>query len=261
MRTLRLIWSYLRIGIANQLQYRANFFTQLLTSAINLATGLIGLLLVFYYTDTLEGWTQPQLLTVMGVYILMGGIIRSMIQPNMQLVMQDVEEGTLDFALTKPVDSQIVVSIRQFEFWEMVDVVVGAVVIGISIHQMQAVIPPLAGIAFLLALLMGGIMVYCFWLIVTTSAFWLTRVDHMVDLFQGLYAAGRWPVGIYPTWLRVGLTFLVPVAFAVTIPAEALTARLTSWTLLGELGLTLVFMVLARWVWRLGMRHYSGASA
>ena len=71
MRTLRLIWSYLRIGIANQLQYRANFFTQLLTSAINLATGLIGLLLVFYYTDTLEGWTQPQLLTVMGVYILM----------------------------------------------------------------------------------------------------------------------------------------------------------------------------------------------
>jgi len=32
----------------------------------------------------------------------------------------------------------------------------------------------------------------------------------MVNLFQGVYAAGRWPVGIYPDWLRVGLTFLVP---------------------------------------------------
>ncbi len=68
-------------------------------------------------------------------------------------------------------------------------------------------------------------------------------------------------MGIYPRWLRTGLTFLVPVAFAVTVPAEALTSRLTPLTLLGTLGLTLLFVVLARVVWRLGLRNYSGASA
>jgi ABC-2 type transport system permease protein len=59
----------------------------------------------------------------------------------------------------------------------------------------------------------------------------------------------------------VGLTFLVPVAFAVTIPAEAQTARLTPWTLAGEAALTVVFLVLTRVIWRVGIRHYSGASA
>jgi len=83
----------------------------------------------------------------------------------------------------------------------------------------------------------------------------------LADLFQGLYAAGRWPVTIYPDWMRIGLTFLVPIAFAVTIPAEALTAHLTPLTLLETFGLTIFFVLLARFVWRLGTRRYSGASA
>ena len=64
-----------------------------------------------------------------------------------------------------------------------------------------------------------------------------------------------------PDWLRIGLTFLVPVAFAVTVPAQALTNRLTPLTLLGALGLTLLLAGLARLIWRLGVRSYSGASA
>ncbi len=82
-----------------------------------------------------------------------------------------------------------------------------------------------------------------------------------MNLFQGLYAAGRWPVTIYPDWLRLSLTFLVPVAFAVTVPAEALTQRLGPTTLLGALGLALGLAAVARLVWGRGVRSYSGASA
>jgi ABC-2 type transport system permease protein len=197
----------------------------------------------------------------MGVYILMGGIIHSAIQPNMERFLDEVHEGTLDFALTKPVDSQVMVSIREFSFWQLVDVAVGLIVLGISMAQMHGQVGVFSALAFILVLFLGGVMIYCFWMIVTTSAFWFIRIENIIDLFQGLYAAGRWPISIYPTWLRMGLTFLVPVAFAVTIPAEALTARLTPLTLLGEAGLTVVFLVLSRLIWRFGVRHYSGASA
>ena len=96
---------------------------------------------------------------------------------------------------------------------------------------------------------------------VTSIAFWVIRVNEIVNLFEGLYAAGRWPVSIYPDWLRTGMTFLVPVAFAVTVPAEAMTNRLTSETMLFSFGLTVLFMLLARGVWLFGLRSYSGASA
>jgi ABC-2 type transport system permease protein len=217
--------------------------------------------LVFSNTQELSGWSQPELLAVMGVFILMGGLIRAVIQPNMNRLMQDIQAGTLDYALTKPADSQLLVSVREFRFWSLVDVLLGAVVLVYAVIQIQGQLGLLDALAFTVALLLGGAMIYCFWLMMTTIAFWVIRVDEMVNLFEGIYAAGRWPVGIYPNWMRLGLTFLVPVAFAVTIPAEALTGRLTPLTLLGAAGLALALALLARFIWKKGVRNYAGASA
>ncbi len=235
MNMFRLTWLFFRIGAMNELQYRVNFFVQLFQSVLSLGTGLVALALVFSHTEALRGWSQPELLAVMGVHILMGGIIKTAIQPNMERLMADVQEGTLDYALTKPEDSQLLVSVREVRVWQMVDILMGFLVLLVASRQIQARVGPAQALAFVLVLLLGGLMVYSFWLIVTTGAFWLVRMDNVLELFQGMYQAGRWPVGVYPTWLRTGLTFLVPIAFAVTVPAEALTGRLTGQTLLGAL--------------------------
>jgi ABC-2 type transport system permease protein len=84
---------------------------------------------------------------------------------------------------------------------------------------------------------------------------------HVAELFDGLVQTGRWPVGIYPGWLRFGVTFLVPVAFAVSVPAEAVTARLDWQTLLVAIVFASGLFVATRWFWRFGLRHYTGASA
>jgi ABC-2 type transport system permease protein len=261
MRLINVISSYWRINIFNEMQYRVNFFIQLFQSVISLLTGLIGLWLVFSQTTELRGWTQPELLAVMGVYMLMGGAIQAAIQPNMQRLMNEIRDGTLDYALTRPVDGQILISIREFRFWRLTDGLVGLIVLAIAVVQMKSQVGPGEVLAFLGALILGGIMIYCFWLILATTAFWLISVWELVNLFEGLYAAGRWPVTIYPDWLQIGLTFLVPVAFAVTVPAEALTQRLTGLRMVDALGLTIFFIALARFIWWLGVRSYSGASA
>jgi ABC-2 type transport system permease protein len=76
-----------------------------------------------------------------------------------------------------------------------------------------------------------------------------------------MYQAGRWPVSIYPGWLRTGFTFLVPLAFAISVPASALTGRLTGATLLGAAVFTAALFAVTRRLWRFGLRHYTGASA
>jgi ABC-2 type transport system permease protein len=68
-------------------------------------------------------------------------------------------------------------------------------------------------------------------------------------------------VTVYPIGLKLVLTYLVPIGFAVTVPAESLTGRLT-WERLVATALFLVVVVaITRLVWRAGTRHYSGASA
>lgn len=261
MSYLRLLGLYIKISALNELQYRANFFVQLFQSALALGTGLVSLSLVFSYTATLGGWRQDELLIVMGVHILVGGLIKTLIQPNMERLMEDVQQGTLDYALTKPADSQVLVSVREFRVWQTIDIVMGAIVMAVGVWRLRGSIGALDALAFGAAILLGGLMIYSVWLMLTTGSFWIVRVDNILEIFQSFYQAGRWPVGIYPGWLRSSLTFIVPVAFAVTVPAEALTNRLTGTVLLGMAGLAALLFVLARLFWRFGLRNYSGASA
>ncbi|MCC7265122.1 MAG: ABC-2 family transporter protein, partial [Candidatus Latescibacteria bacterium] len=116
-------------------------------------------------------------------------------------------------------------------------------------------------LGFGVTLLAGAAIVYSFWLILATLSFWFVRVEKILIIFQGVYEAGRWPVGIYPLWLQVALTALVPVAFAVTVPAEAVVGRLTGPMLGLALVLALALLVGARWFWKCGVKRYSGASA
>jgi ABC-2 type transport system permease protein len=258
---LRVVWTFFRLGILNELGYRANFFIQLFQSILELGAAFAGVAVVFSHTDQLGGWRQAELIALLGVYFLVGGLIRTVIQPSMQRFMEQVRLGTLDFTLTKPEDSQLLVSIQQVQIWKLTDVVLGLITLGVALSRLGEQIGVGGALAFGAALLAGGAIVYSFWLILATCAFWFVRVENILVIFQSMYEAGRWPVGIYPGWLRLSLTFIVPVAFATTVPAEALAGRLTPATLLGAVALALALVVASRLFWRVGLRHYSGASA
>ena len=261
VNAVRVSWLYLKLGVLNELQYRVNFFVSLLQMAIALLTGLVVLALVYSHTQELNGWTQPELLCVFGIQILMGGLIRSSIQPNMTRLIEEVRDGKLDFTLTKPEDAQVLVSVREVRIWQIVDIATGAIVLGVGLSRITTGVGILDAFAFALALVLGAVMIYCFWLILATAAFRVVNMWHMVELFDGIFQTGRWPIGIYPPWLRFGVTFLVPIAFAVTVPAEALTSRLDWQTLALAVVFAVVLFTFTRWFWRYGLRSYTGASA
>lgn len=261
MRVLRLGWLFFRVGTMNELQYRANFFIQLLQSAVSVATAIVVLALVYSHTDELNGWSESELLVVMGIQILLGGVIRTLIQPNMQRLMEEVRDGKLDFALTKPEDSQVLVSVRDVRIWRAVDVIAGAAVLGYGMNGLEVGVGAGDVLLFLGMLAVGTVTIYCFWLIIATLAFWIVNVWEIMELFDGIYQTGRWPVSIYPIWLRIGVTFIVPIAFAITVPAEAVTGRLEWATVALALGFCVAIFAFTRWWWGFGLRRYSGASA
>lgn len=261
MTTLRVALLHLRIGVMNDLQYRVNFALQVLQSLLAIAVGLILFQLVFSHITELNGWTHSELLAVLGVQAVMAGVIHAVIQPNMMRLTEDVQEGKLDHALTKPVDAQMLVSVREVQLWQAVDILTGSVIIGFALVRLGGNVGVLDAVAFAIALGLGAILLYCFWLVLATGSFWVVRMWFLPELFEGIFQTGRWPVGIYPDWLRFGITFLVPIAFAVTVPAEAITSRLEWPTLLLAAAFTAVLFAATRWFWRFGLKHYTGASA
>lgn len=258
---LRLMGTFFRLGVMNEMQYRANFFIAAFQSLLAVAVGLAVLSLVYSHTATLNGWNESQLLVILGVQILLGGVVHASVQPNMERVADEVRDGKLDFALTKPQDSQLIVSVRQLDIWQTVDVISGGIIVGVGVSRLHEGIGAGHAAAFLLFVGLGALLLYCFWLVLATGAFWVVNMWFLSELFEGMYQTGRWPIGVYPGWLRYSMTYLVPVGFAVTVPAQALTHRLHWTTAVLALGFAAAVVLFSRWFWRFGLRRYSGASA
>jgi ABC-2 type transport system permease protein len=261
MRPFRVGWFFFRVGAMNELQYRANFFVQLFKSVLALGVALIVLRLVYSHTTELNGWSQSELLIVLGIQLVMGGIVHTAIQPNMQRFVEEVQDGKLDYALTKPEDAQVIVSVREVQIWQLVDVVSGGIVIAVGVARLDHAVSVGDVLAFAGLLVVGAVLIYCFWLIIATGAFWIIRMWFIAELFEGVFQTGRWPIGIYPGWLKYSLTYLVPIGFAITVPAEAVTSRLDWTTVVVALAFTVALFTFTRWFWTFGLRRYSGASA
>lgn len=102
-------------------------------------------------------------------------------------------------------------------------------------------------------------MLYSLWFLLATTSIWFVKIYNVTEVLRGLLEAGRFPVGSYPALYRVFFTFVVPVAFLTTVPAEAALGR-------GEAPfaaflLALGLLALARGFFRLALRSYTSASS
>lgn len=258
---IRLVWLFVRLAVLHEMAYRTNFIVQVLVSTINLLASVALLATIFAHTPSLGDWRPSELIALLGVFYLLSGLLGTIVQPSLQRLMENVRLGTLDFVLVKPVDTQALVSVKQVEVWKLVDAGIGLALIVAALVQLEGQIDIGQTALFLVLLLAGGAVVYSCCLMLATLTFWFVRVESALIIFLSLWEAGRWPVGIYPSWLRATLTFVFPVAFATTVPAEALAGRLTMTTLIGALALAAVLVGVSRWLWCRGLSRYTGASA
>lgn len=261
LRYLRLIALFARVSFQNDAAYRLDFILRVVTAVLHLGGELLALWVVFSNTKSLAGWSAPQVLVLLGVFRVMVGLIGMLIAPNMRLIMEDIRNGTLDFVLTKPINSQFYVSFRQIVFWKLTDIVLGITLALSGSVRLAGSMPLPQLLSFLLMLAAGATIIYSFWLIMATSVFWFKRIQNIEMVFWNVFEAGRYPIDIYRPWVRWLLTFILPLAFLTSYPAAALTGRGALLDLWPALLVAPLMLTAASLFWRFGLRNYSGASA
>lgn len=244
------------------MQYRGEFFIAVVNAVITLAAQLIGLWVIFGQTSDLAGWSRAGLMVLVGVHFIISGMIGMIIRPSIEAMMEGIRLGTFDFTLTKPADAQLLASVQRISPAALTDTLLGLIVVLLAAPRLDNPIGPVSIIAFLLTVLCGLVIVYSFILLLGTCAFWFVKLDNILAIFSAVFGqAGRWPVTIFPGWLRLVLTFVIPVGFAVTVPAQALTGHLDLTTTLLSVGVAALFFVGSRLFWFFALRRYTGASA
>ncbi|MCL4505660.1 MAG: ABC-2 family transporter protein [Chloroflexi bacterium] len=261
MRYLRLLGIFMRAGILVELEYRANFAVRVLLSLSWTAVTLIGTTVLFTQTGDIGGWTYYEALVIAGLFTAMGGIIQALLQPNVQKIIEMVRLGTLDFLLTKPVNSQFMASLRHSQIYSVTDVLSGAAIVVFSLSRLGYAPDTGSLAAFIVMFVMALLIVYSIWIAMATLSFWFVQVGNLTELFSAVYDTARFPVSTFQGLLRVFLTLVAPIAFITTFPAQAILGKLDGGILPLAVGMGVTTFVASAWFWRYAVRTYSSASS
>ena len=260
-RYLRIIRTFMAAELKNEMAYRLNLLLAIFEMLLVMGTSIGAVLVLYTHTTSLNGWTLPQMIALTGVYYVLQGGVNLVFSPSFEKLMEHVRLGTLDFTLLKPANAQILLSTRHFAMIRVVDLLMGLVIVAVGLFMVAETVTPWALVSFAITLTCGVMLVYALLLTLVTLSFWFVRIDNIMAIFWAFTDAGRFPIDLYPGWLRFTLATVVPIGIAVTVPAQAIAGRMPIETFFGMLVGTVIAVAAASWFWRLGLRNYTGASA
>jgi ABC-2 type transport system permease protein len=256
LRILKLFWS---TAIAAELEYRINFAISALSSIGNLVGSLFGLFLFYRNGYSFAGWRWEEAIVVLGIFTILEGFSTTFLAPNLSKIVQHVQNGTLDFVLLKPISSQFWLSARSISPWGIPNLFFG---IGLLIYAGSKLGLGLSNyLLSLIPLTFGFISLYSIWFMLGATSIWFVKIYNVTEVLHGLMEAGRYPMVAYPASYRFFFTFVVPIAFLTTVPAETLLGRGESIWIIGSMLLAIALLYSSHQFWRFALRFYTSASS
>ena len=257
-KTIKLFWS---TAFASQLEYQLNFLIELVAMLGTLLGSVFLLSLFFTEGRQLGDWTWESALVIQGVYTLLDGLTNAILRPNLSEIVNYVREGTLDYVLLKPIDSQFWLSVKKFSFAGIPEIILGLLIVFWAANKSGAGFSFYYLSSFIFSLLIGFVILYSVWFLIAASSIWFVKTWNATEVLRALLAAGRYPISAYPVILRFIFTLLLPVAFLTTFPAEAILGELKFKILFYGSILSSLFFLFSRFFWKFALKHYTSASS
>lgn len=250
-----------RTSLIREMGFRANFILGIVRQLLWLAAFVFNIEVIFQHAPTLAGWSKADALIILALSRLLEGLMQTMFISNITEIPTLIQKGTFDLILTKPLPSQWQAAFRKVSIYNSGNILAGLLLFGYIFLIRDATVTASSFAAAFIISLLGMSIYYSILIAAASLGFWLER-------FQAIWAVNYLisepltvPFDIFPRGVRIALTYLLPLAFVVFVPAQALSGRLSAWQLPAALGLAAVFLLLTHIIWRAGLRRYTSASS
>lgn len=259
-RYWRIYRTFFVSSFARELEFRANFVAKVLQNVVWIGFFLLVILVVYRNTDSVAGWNRGDAFVLAATCFVMNAIVSALFM-SLQEIPEQVRRGTLDFVITKPVDTQFWVSTRKFNFDQIGTLLAGLAMIGVGVATAGISADALQWMAYIVLTLASTLLFYSFNLALMTLGIWLVRVDNLWVLGETVMQIARYPLDIYSAGLQRMLTYMIPLAFIATVPSRQLVKGYDPTMLVLGIVWSLGAFLFARWFWNFALRHYSSASS
>lgn len=218
------------------------------------------LLLLKNSTKTLSGYSLDEVM----VFFLTFNIVDVSSQMFFRGVYQvsgKIRSGELDGYLAKPVH----VLFRLLTGApDMNDFLLFIPLVGFSIYYISTLhfsLTPMNILFYFVFLLNGFFVSLAFHIFVICFGVITTEVDNTIMLYRDISQMGRFPVAIYQEPLRFFVTYVIPVAIMMNVPAQVLLGKIPYISLFIYSFISILFLFLSLKTWQYAIKSYTSASS
>jgi ABC-2 type transport system permease protein len=253
----------LRNSLIRELSFKANFVLWMLVEVLWFVGQIVFFSIIFANVNQIGDWTKWEVVLLVGTHQIIAQIFQAFFFVNIANIPELVRTGKLDSLLVLPIDSQFAVSAKQFSLDSIVNAIVGAGIVILSLSNLHLVPSAISILLYLSALIFGVAVHYSIMLSLAAVSFWIIRAQGLVYGYFNFLNIARYPDVIFPRIFRFIFGWIVPVIIIANIPARLLIKPLGQPALLmAHLAIaSLIIFWLSRVFWRFALRHYSSASS
>lgn len=256
-----------KIGIQNTLIYRINFLFRAAVGLVPLA-GTLYLWKAVYAGKGGDAEVAGYALSQMISYYLLITLVdafTAVAEDDWQIA-ADIKDGNISQFLIRPID-YLAYRFTLYLSGRCIYTVVALFPVGILVFFLgdHFVLPhsPLAGAAFLLSLVLAGLLQFLIACTMALLAFWVLDVSTFIFIqfaFEYIASGHLFPIDILPRW-AAQLLLLTPYPYLLYFPVGLYMGRITGPDLWRGLATQAAWVIagflLLRWVWSRGVRRYS----
>ncbi|MCP4360727.1 MAG: ABC transporter permease [Chloroflexi bacterium] len=268
IHTLDIYRRLLSVHIRSQMQYRISFMMDLISTALIVCFEFGAIALVLQQFGDIDGWTLAEVAFLYGLAEISFGLMdltfAGFDPPRFG---RQVRQGTFDQLLLRPINITVQVMGADLTLRRLGKILFGLGIFGYALQANQIIWTP-QKIAYLPLVILGLFLFSgSLFIIGSTITFWtVDSVEVMNILTYGSNFTISYPMSIYPNWIRLFFTFVVPAIFLTYYPALYFLDRpeladipvfapfLAPFVGIGALLVALRF-------WRFGVKHYQSTGS
>ncbi|MBI2029673.1 ABC-2 family transporter protein [Candidatus Gottesmanbacteria bacterium] len=220
---------------------------------------LLFLVFILRSTNSLGGYSEYEVVFFYLTFSLIDSVTQLLFR-EVYRFRSLIVEGSFDYILLKPINSLFRSLTGGADLLDLF-MLIPIIILLVFSATKTGMFTPFNTILFLVFIFNSLILTTAFHILVLAIGILTTSVDHTVLIYRDVVSTGRLPIDVYREPVRGFLTFILPVAIVMTVPAKAFLGKLPIELVIVSFIFAAVIFIGSLKLWRYSLTKYSSASS
>lgn len=258
MRYLKLYATYAKLSLMSKLVYKVNAIIGVIAFLFTEATSLLTLYFLVSSVPSIDGYSIYHIGLLFGLTNMAVGIDHLLTDKLWNVAYFEVKLGRLDHMFLRPLPVLFQVIASEVQLEALGELIVATALIILCGSQLTIVGGVWSILFMILGIICAAIIISSFKIMVASLAFKFKRSGPLLQFIYNFSSFTKYPLTIYPKFIRIVLTFIIPLGLCLFYPFENLFKPIENAGLvaLGMVGFTTVFAGVCLFVWSKLVKMY-----